>query len=118
MEISKENYNEACKTMIKKACEDEKYRSLCLSDPESALKEVEGVDIPEGLKLTFVEKIVAGGDQSVLPKDNEVVVELTEKDFYRVMYMGEGGRCIVSTYEFEPEDEGLGEHDWDTDDVG
>ena len=91
MAFSREDFQKATKIIMKKAAEDEKFKCLCISDPELALKEVEDEDIPEELKLTFVENLEAFNDH---PEANEVVIELGDKDCCRFKFM-ERGICTT-----------------------
>lgn len=116
MEIPKEDFQKAIRTIMEKAAKDEKFRPLCLSNPDLALKGVEGLNIPQGLKLTFVENIEASEqrDQSINPEANNVIIELSDKGFFRVMQM-EGGIRKVYTYTFDESEEIV---DYDPEDVG
>ncbi|THF81671.1 NHLP leader peptide family RiPP precursor [Cohnella fermenti] len=42
--------------IIKKAWEDPEFKQLLLADPQTALKQEFGVDIPEGVELKVVEE--------------------------------------------------------------
>ncbi len=111
MEIFTEDFQKAIRTIMEKAAKDEKFKSLCLSNLDLALKEVEGIDIPQGLKLTFVENTGAA-DQSINSEANEVIIELSDKDFYRVMLMERGVHKVYSYTFDEPEEIA----DYDSDD--
>lgn len=43
------------KEIAAKAAQDTEFRKLCLNDPAAAIKEISGKEIPENMKVRFVE---------------------------------------------------------------
>ncbi len=84
MAFTPEDFEKTTKIVLKKACDDEDFESLCFSDKESALKELEDQDIPEGMKLTFVRNL---GMFVNLPEADELVIELGDKDCCKYKFM-------------------------------
>ncbi|MGY4688497.1 NHLP leader peptide family RiPP precursor [Salibacterium sp. K-3] len=61
-----ENTEAVLQQVYKKAAADEAFRRLCLTDPNKAIKEASGMDVPEGMMVRFVEN--EGADATfVLP---------------------------------------------------
>ncbi|MCK9224623.1 MAG: NHLP leader peptide family RiPP precursor [Candidatus Muirbacterium halophilum] len=73
-----------------KASTDKKFREKVLSNPEQAIKEISGKDIPEGFKIKIIEN-AKGIDQTfVLP--DFIGEELTDQDLDNVAG-GAGRSC-------------------------
>lgn len=100
MAFTREEFIAISRPFIKKAAEDEDFRCKCLEEPESALEEMEGIEVPEGMKLTFVEDVEA---HPSLPKPKEVVIELAEEHYCKFKHLDERGVCRVYTFEVEEE---------------
>jgi hypothetical protein len=94
MAFSKEEFIAFSRPILQKAAEDEDFRCKCIDEPEAALEEMEGMEVPEGMKLTFVEEM----DAEALPAANEVVVEMTEDNFCKFKHLDKGV-CKVYTFE-------------------
>ena len=93
MAFCKEDFEKVSKILLKKTCDDEEFRSLCLSDTEEALKDLEDEDIPEDLNIKIVRNL---DDHNNLPDENELWVELGEEKFCcRYKFRNKG---ICSTY--------------------
>jgi len=103
MAFSKEEFIAFSRPILQKASEDEDFRCKCLNEPESALEEMEGIEVPEGMKLTFVDEM----DDQKLPEANEVVVELTEDNFCKFKHLDKGV-CRIYTFEVN---EAAGDYD-------
>lgn len=54
-EWKKEEIEKTLLQVKKKAMQDADFRKLSLTDPEAAIKEITGKDLPEDFKLKFVE---------------------------------------------------------------
>ena len=54
-EITNAQAKEALKAVFKKASTDANFRAKCLSDPQAAVQEAAGMDVPAGLEIRFVE---------------------------------------------------------------
>ena len=52
-EFNERNWKDALFSLYVRSMQDPEYRSLCLRDPITAIKEVSDIDIPPGLKLQF-----------------------------------------------------------------
>ena len=70
-----------------RAASDPAFRKLCLADPAGAVKEVSGKDLPQGLKVRFVEN--AGAHMTFVLPDTVNAGELGEAELNRVA--GGGG---------------------------
>jgi len=66
----------------KKATADQAFRKLCLENPAGAVKEVGGKDLPQGLKVRFVEN--EGAHMTFVLPDMVNAGELGEEDLNRV----------------------------------
>ncbi|MFC5469193.1 hypothetical protein ACFPPD_10725 [Cohnella suwonensis] len=63
---TKDSMNEVLKEIYQKAATDKAFRQLCLSQPDSAVKQVTNQALPEGYSVRFVDN--AGADATfVLP---------------------------------------------------
>ncbi len=63
---TKDSMNEVLKEVYRKASTDNAFRQLCLSQPESAVKQVTNQALPEGYTVRFIDN--AGADATfVLP---------------------------------------------------
>ena len=49
------NWKNALTALYQKSVEDAAFRNLCLTDPFAAIKEVSDIEIPDGLKIQFIE---------------------------------------------------------------
>jgi len=92
MACTPEDFEKVTKIVLKKACDDENFESLCFSDREAALKELEDQDIPEEMKLTFVRNL---GMFVNLPEADELVIEIGDKDCCRYKFMD---KSVVRTH--------------------
>jgi hypothetical protein len=94
MAFTKDEFIAFSRPILQKAAEDEDFRCKCLDEPHAALEEMEGVEVPEGMKLTFVDQMY----DEELPDANEVVVELTEENYCKFKQL-EKGVCKIYTFE-------------------
>ncbi|MFT9847136.1 NHLP leader peptide family RiPP precursor [Aneurinibacillus sp. REN35] len=67
MNWNMEKVEEALKVIKQKAAADAAFRTLCLSNPEEAVKQATGLEVPEGFKLQIVEN--AGANLTVVLPD-------------------------------------------------
>ncbi|HBV95599.1 MAG: hypothetical protein JL50_09925 [Peptococcaceae bacterium BICA1-7] len=65
-----------------RAASDPAFRKLCLADPAGAVKEVSGKDLPQGLKVRFVEN--EGAHMTFVLPDPAGPGELGEEDLDKV----------------------------------
>ena len=54
-EFNSYNWQEALISVFERAVRDPDYRSLCVSDPVAAVKEVSDIELPPDFKVTFVD---------------------------------------------------------------
>jgi len=59
--------NEAIEAVGKKASSDKDFRKLCTEDPNKAIKEAYGKDVPEGFKVKLIENESGIDETFVLP---------------------------------------------------
>ena len=52
-----EKWQETLKALYQRAATDEGFRKRCLEDAHGAIREISGLDFPEGAKVRFVEKL-------------------------------------------------------------
>jgi RecJ-like exonuclease len=52
---SKESVEEVVEKVCAKAAKDEKFRALCISNIQAAIKEVSGKEVPSNLKINVVD---------------------------------------------------------------
>jgi len=55
MNWTEEKINQVIKDIKKKASEDETYRKLCLDKPNEAIKQISGMEVPDGVKINIIE---------------------------------------------------------------
>lgn len=80
------------KDMMTKAKEDPAFRQLCLDNPGAAIKEVSGMDLPDGFKLNVIEN--EGASLTVVLPDLVSPQELSEEQLEDV---AGGGGCLIGT---------------------
>ena len=88
-EWTREKWEETLKALYQRAATDEAFRKLCLEDAAAAIKEISGLDLPEGAKVRFVEKLEE--QVLVLPTGDE---DLSDDDL-EVAAGGYCGYCVV-----------------------
>ncbi|KPD07730.1 hypothetical protein AM501_13955 [Aneurinibacillus migulanus] len=83
MNWSMEKVEEALETIKQKAATDSEFRTLCLNNPEEAVKQATGMEVPEGFKLRMVDN--AGAHLTVvLPDVRSGEGELDESELAQV----------------------------------
>ena len=75
----KESFEEMKAELYERSTNDADFRQLCLNDPNTAVKEVSGMDIPEGLQVKFHSN-EPSVRHFVLPEFAPVSQELSEKE--------------------------------------
>jgi len=86
MDWTEEKINQTIADIKKKASEDGSFRKLCLDNPNEAIKQVSGMEVPEGVKINIIESD-SGVDHTILLPSNKT--ELSEQDLDNIA----GGRC-------------------------
>lgn len=76
-EWTKEELEKALQSVKVKAMQDPIFRSLCIADAAAAIKEIAGKDIPDGMKLKFVEN---DGAHMTIVLPDKVTGEMSEDD--------------------------------------
>ncbi|CEH31919.1 hypothetical protein AM501_12900 [Aneurinibacillus migulanus] len=102
MEWNNEKLDQAIKQFQDKASTDAEFRKLALENPSSAVKQVIGLDLPEGFKLQVVDN--AGAHLTVvLPdlKGNEYELDETELQnvaggYGMLLYVDDDGMPVYS----------------------
>ena len=79
--------NEAIEVVSKKAATDKEFRKLCLENPNEAVKQVYGKEIPEEFKIKIIENEPGYDETFVLP--DFIGGELSDDDLDKVA----GGKC-------------------------
>jgi len=74
----------------KKASEDQTFRKLCLDNPDEAIKQISGMEVPEGVKINIIENDTDIDHTIALPPNK---AELSEQELDNVA----GGRDGLRT---------------------
>ncbi len=69
MSWTEEKINQTMIDIKKRASEDEAYRQLCLDNPNEAIKQVSGMEVPEGLKINIIENDPGIDHTIILPPE-------------------------------------------------
>jgi len=77
-------WEDSIRAVFRKSIEDPAFRKLAKSDPLKAIESATGFTPPEGLKVSFVEKLEE--KTFVLPKSDAPVSQLSEVDMSRILY--------------------------------
>ena len=72
-------FQDTLRQLVARAATDVEFRHLCLEDGRAALREISGLDLPEGAKVRFVEQL----DELVVPLPPEEG-ELSDKELEAV----------------------------------
>ena len=81
MEWNKEELEKVLLEMKKKAMTDAAFRKLCLSDAAVAVQEIAGKELPDGMKLKFVEN---DGVHITIVLPDMATDEMSEEDLDKV----------------------------------
>ena len=73
MKWTEEKINQTIIDIKKKASEDESFRKLCMDNPNEAIKQVSGMDVPEGVKINIIENDMGVDHTIILPSDTSDV---------------------------------------------
>ena len=85
MSWTEEKINQTITDVKKRASEDETFRKLCLDNPDEAIKQISGMEVPEGVKINIIENDT-GVDHTIILPTNKA--ELSEQELDSVA----GGR--------------------------
>jgi len=69
MNWTEEKINQTITDVKKKASEDEDFRKLCLGNPNEAIKQISGMEVPEGVKIKMIENDPDVAHTIVLPPE-------------------------------------------------
>ncbi len=89
MSWTEEKINQTIIDIKKKAAEDEAFRKLCLDNPNAAIKQVSGFDVPEGFKINIIENDPCIDHTIILPHEAS---SLKEEELDQIA----GGDCRFS----------------------
>jgi hypothetical protein len=78
--------------LIRKASQDAALRTLALKDPNAAIKQVTGKDIPEGLKINLLDE-GAGKDLNAVLHLGAPNAELSDDELATLAAAGAGCPC-------------------------
>ncbi len=70
MSWTEEKINQTMIDIKKKATEDEAFRKLCLDNPNEAINQVSGFDVPEGFKINIIENEPGVDHTIILPPES------------------------------------------------
>jgi len=89
MNWTEEKINQTITDVKKRASEEEDFRKLCLDNPNEAIKQVSGMEVPGGFKINIIENDT-GVDHTIILPPNKA--ELSEKDLDNIAG-GRSGSC-------------------------
>jgi len=89
MNWTEEKINQTITDVKKKASEDEAFRKLCLDNPNEAIKQVSGMEVPEGVKINIIENDQGVDHTIILPS---TTAELSKQELDSIA----GGRSSSS----------------------
>ncbi len=98
MNWTEEKINQTITDIKKRASEDEDFRKLCLDNPNEVIKQISGMEVPEGLKINIIESNPGVDHTIILPPKpgackNEVLDQVAGGLACR-RYCGKGGPCL------------------------
>jgi hypothetical protein len=67
MNWTEEKINQVITDIKKRASEDESFRKLCLDNPNEAIKQISGMEVPEGIKINIIENEPGVDHTIILP---------------------------------------------------
>jgi len=73
MNWTEEKINQVITEIKKKASEDESFRKLCLDNPNEAIKQISGMEVPEGVKINMIENDPEVAHTIVLPPEPSII---------------------------------------------
>jgi len=86
MNWTEEKINQTIIDIKKRATEDESFRKLCLKHPNKAIKQITGMDVPEGVKINMIENDPDVAHTIVLPPEPGTI---KDEELDQIA----GGRC-------------------------
>ncbi len=69
MNWTEEKVKQTITNIKKRASEDEAFRKLCLNHPHEAIKQISGMEVPEGLKINILENEPGVDHTIILPPE-------------------------------------------------
>jgi hypothetical protein len=85
MNWTEEKINQTIADIKKKASEDEDFRKQCLDNPNEAIKQISGMEVPDGVKINIIENDTGVDHTLILPPKE---AELSKQELDRIA----GGR--------------------------
>ncbi len=85
MTWTEEKVNQVITDIKKKASEDETFRKFCKDNPKEAIKQVSGMEVPEGLKINIMENAPGVDHTIIIPPESRI---LKDEELYQIA----GGR--------------------------
>ncbi len=89
MNWTEERINQTIADIKKISSEDEAFRKLCLDNPNEVIKQVSGMEVPEGVKINIIENEPDMDHTIILPPDSYAL-----KDEVLHQIAGGRGRCF------------------------
>ncbi len=69
MSWTEEKINQVITDIKKRASEDEDFRKLCLDNPNEVIKQISGMEVPEGVKINIIENDPGIDHTIILPPE-------------------------------------------------
>ncbi len=69
MSWTEEKINQTIIDIKKRASEDEDFRKLCLDNPNTAIRKVSDMEVPEGVKINIIENDPGVDHTIILPPE-------------------------------------------------
>ncbi len=85
MNWTEEKINQTITDVKKRASEDENFRKLCLDNSDEAIKQISGMEVPEGVKINIIENDPGIDHTIILPS---TTAELSKQELDNIA----GGR--------------------------
>ena len=79
MNWTEEKISQVITDIKKKSSEDEAFRKLCLDNPNDAIKQISGMEVPEGVKINIIENDL-GVDHTIILPSNTAELNKLELD--------------------------------------
>ena len=64
--LTEDEIKKAIQKIFKRSQTDREFRTLCLSDPAGAIREVSGKSLPEGVTVQFLDAVDDAGNAEAL----------------------------------------------------
>jgi len=67
MNWTEDKINQTITDVKKKASEDESFRKLCMDNPNAAIKQISGMEVPDGVRINVIENDPGVDHTIILP---------------------------------------------------